>query len=82
MINEKHIPMFEVENLMNITISVNNIYPTEIDNTDKHYVGCKFNSFHCENLIYFINLFIIFEDDFYKKIFHLFCIKIFANLIH
>lgn len=81
MTNEKYIYMLGVENLMNITISENNILKLEICNINRRKAVYKFNSVHCENLICFVNLCIIFDENFNKIILNSFCLKISTNLI-
>ncbi|KAA6381304.1 MAG: hypothetical protein EZS28_023172 [Streblomastix strix] len=55
-INEKYVPKHEVENVMNIMIVINNIYPLKIDNSERRYVVCECSSVHRGNLVYFTNL--------------------------
>ncbi|KAA6394712.1 MAG: hypothetical protein EZS28_009760 [Streblomastix strix] len=43
---EKYVLKHEVENVANIIIVINNIFPLKIENSDRHYVVCKCNSAH------------------------------------
>ncbi|KAA6383281.1 MAG: hypothetical protein EZS28_021192 [Streblomastix strix] len=43
-INDKYVPKYEIENVVNIVIVTNNIYPLKIKSSDRHYVICKCNS--------------------------------------
>ncbi|KAA6383794.1 MAG: hypothetical protein EZS28_020680 [Streblomastix strix] len=72
MINEKSIPKHEVENVVNIIIATNNVYPLKIENSDRRYVVCKCGSVHRGDLTYFTNLCASFDDEFYKNLFTFF----------
>ncbi|KAA6404472.1 MAG: hypothetical protein EZS28_000023 [Streblomastix strix] len=45
-INEKSVPKHEVENIVNVMIVTNNIYPLKIENSDRRYVVCKCHPVH------------------------------------
>ncbi|KAA6376748.1 MAG: hypothetical protein EZS28_027727, partial [Streblomastix strix] len=45
-INEKYVPKYEVENVVNVMIVTNNIYPLKIENSDRRYVICECNPVH------------------------------------
>ncbi|KAA6367969.1 MAG: hypothetical protein EZS28_036503, partial [Streblomastix strix] len=71
-INEKYVPKHEVENVVNIMIVTNNIYPLKIENSDRRYVVCECSSVHRGDLAYFTNLCNSFDDDFYNNLFTFF----------
>ncbi|KAA6382292.1 MAG: hypothetical protein EZS28_022183, partial [Streblomastix strix] len=45
-INEKYLLKHEVQNVVNIMIATNNIYPLTIENSDRRYVVCQCNPVH------------------------------------
>ncbi|KAA6404461.1 MAG: hypothetical protein EZS28_000012 [Streblomastix strix] len=45
-INEMYVSKHEVENVVNIMIVTNNIYPLKIENSDRRYVVCKCHPVH------------------------------------
>ncbi|KAA6394538.1 MAG: hypothetical protein EZS28_009935 [Streblomastix strix] len=45
-INEKYVPKQEVENVVNIIIVINNIFPLKIENSDRRYVVCECSPVH------------------------------------
>ncbi|KAA6371245.1 MAG: hypothetical protein EZS28_033229 [Streblomastix strix] len=71
-INEKYVPKHEVENVVNIIIVTNNIFPLKIENSDRRYVVCKCNSVHRGDLAYFTTLCNSFDEDFYNNLFTFF----------
>ncbi|KAA6390719.1 MAG: hypothetical protein EZS28_013751, partial [Streblomastix strix] len=71
-INEKYVPKHEVENVVNIIIDTNNIFPLKIENSDRPYVVCKCNSVHRGDLAYFTTLCNSFDEDFYNNLFTFF----------
>ncbi|KAA6391051.1 MAG: hypothetical protein EZS28_013417, partial [Streblomastix strix] len=71
-INEKYVPKHEVENVVNIIIVTNNIFPLKIENSDRRYVVCKCNSVHRGYLAYFTTLCNSFDEDFYNNLFTFF----------
>ncbi|KAA6378906.1 MAG: hypothetical protein EZS28_025567, partial [Streblomastix strix] len=71
-INEKYVSKHEVENVMNIIIVTNNIFPLKIENIDRRYVVCMCNSVHRGDLAYFTNLCNSFDEDFYSNLFTFF----------
>ncbi|KAA6362884.1 MAG: hypothetical protein EZS28_041589 [Streblomastix strix] len=71
-INEKYVPKHEVENVMNIIIVTNNIFPLMIENRDRRYAVCKCNSVHRGDLAYFTNLCNSFDKDIYNNLFTFF----------
>ncbi|KAA6398560.1 MAG: hypothetical protein EZS28_005908 [Streblomastix strix] len=71
-INEKYIPKHEVENVMNMILVTNNIFPIKIENNDRRYVVCKCNQVHREYLTQFPNLCNSFDEDFYNNLFTFF----------
>ncbi|KAA6375915.1 MAG: hypothetical protein EZS28_028558, partial [Streblomastix strix] len=71
-INEKYVPKHEVENVVNIMIVTNNIYPLKIENSDRSYVVCECNPVHRGDLAYFTTLCNSFDEDFYNNLFTFF----------
>ncbi|KAA6372790.1 MAG: hypothetical protein EZS28_031683 [Streblomastix strix] len=71
-VNEKYIPKHEVENVVNMILVTNNIFPIKIENNDRRYVVCKCNSIHRADLDYFTNLCNFFDEDFYNNLFTFF----------
>ncbi|KAA6380709.1 MAG: hypothetical protein EZS28_023765 [Streblomastix strix] len=71
-INEKYVPKHEVENVVNIMIVTNNIYPLKIENSDRRYVVCECSPVHRGDLAYFTTLCNSFDDDFYNNLFTFF----------
>ncbi|KAA6400330.1 MAG: hypothetical protein EZS28_004147 [Streblomastix strix] len=71
-VNEKNIPKHEVENVVNMILVINNIFPIQIENNDRHYVVFKCNSVHRRDLAYFTNLCNSFDEEFYINLFTFF----------
>ncbi|KAA6358561.1 MAG: hypothetical protein EZS28_045912, partial [Streblomastix strix] len=71
-INEKYVPQHEVENVENIMIVTNNIYPLKIENSDRRYVVCECSPVHRGDLAYVTTLCNSFDDDFYNNLFTFF----------
>ncbi|KAA6374510.1 MAG: hypothetical protein EZS28_029964 [Streblomastix strix] len=55
-VNEKYIPKRKVENVVNLIIVTNNVFPVKIENSDRRYVVCKCSSTHRGDSKYFDNL--------------------------
>ncbi|KAA6399203.1 MAG: hypothetical protein EZS28_005273 [Streblomastix strix] len=55
-IDEKYVPKHEAENVVNLIIVTNNLFPIKIENSDRRYVGCKCNPVHRGDLEHFTNL--------------------------
>jgi hypothetical protein len=72
MVNEKYVPKHEVENVVNIIMVTNNVFPIKIENSDRRYVVCKCSSVHRGDLKYFSNLCNSFNEDFYNNLFTFF----------
>ncbi|KAA6323193.1 MAG: hypothetical protein EZS28_054343, partial [Streblomastix strix] len=68
-INEKYVPMHEVENVVNIMIVINNIYPLKIENSDGRYVVCECSPVYQGDLANFTTLCNSFDEDFYNNLF-------------
>ncbi|KAA6394723.1 MAG: hypothetical protein EZS28_009748 [Streblomastix strix] len=68
-INEKYVPRYEAENVVNLIIETNNMFPIKIENSDRSYVICKCNPVHRGDLEYFTNLCNSFDEDFYNNLF-------------
>ncbi|KAA6375297.1 MAG: hypothetical protein EZS28_029176 [Streblomastix strix] len=71
-INEKYVPKHEVENVVNIMIVTNNIYPLKIENSDRRYAVCECSPVHRRDLAYFTTLCNSFDEDFYNNLFTFF----------
>ncbi|KAA6376018.1 MAG: hypothetical protein EZS28_028456 [Streblomastix strix] len=71
-INEKYVSKQEVENVVNIMIVTNNIYPLKIENSDRRYVVCECSPVRRGNLAYFTTLCNSFDEDFYNNLFTFF----------
>ncbi|KAA6399042.1 MAG: hypothetical protein EZS28_005433 [Streblomastix strix] len=74
-INEKYVPKHEVENVVNLMIVTNNIYPLTIENSDRRYVVCECSPVHRGDLAYFTTLCNSFDEDFYNNLFTFFMIR-------
>ncbi|KAA6383922.1 MAG: hypothetical protein EZS28_020552 [Streblomastix strix] len=72
MINEKCIPKHEVENVVNVIMVTNNVFPLKIETSDRRYVVCKCSSTHRGDLAYFTSLCNSFDVDFYSNLFTFF----------
>ncbi|KAA6399539.1 MAG: hypothetical protein EZS28_004928 [Streblomastix strix] len=68
-VNEKYIPKHEVENVVNMILVTNNIFPIKIENNDRRYVICKCDSVHRGDLAYFTNLCNSFDEYFNNNLF-------------
>ncbi|KAA6365242.1 MAG: hypothetical protein EZS28_039231 [Streblomastix strix] len=68
-VNEKYIPKHEVQNVVNIILVTNNIFPIKIENNDRRYVVCKCNSVRRGDLAYFTTLCNSFVEEFYNNLF-------------
>ncbi|KAA6384147.1 MAG: hypothetical protein EZS28_020326 [Streblomastix strix] len=72
MINEKCIPKHEIENVVNIIMVTNNVFPLKIETSDRRYVVCKCSSTHRGDLAYFTNICNSFDVEFYNNLFTFF----------
>ncbi|KAA6398304.1 MAG: hypothetical protein EZS28_006169 [Streblomastix strix] len=68
-INEKYVPKHEVDNVVNIKIVTNNIYPVKIETSDRSCVVCECSPVHRGDLAYFTTLCNSFDEDFYNNLF-------------
>jgi hypothetical protein len=71
-VKEKYIPKHNVENVVNLIIVTNNVFPVKIENSDRRYVVCKCSSTHRGDSKYFDNLCSSFDEDFYNNLFTFF----------
>ncbi|KAA6400264.1 MAG: hypothetical protein EZS28_004210 [Streblomastix strix] len=68
-INEKYVPKHEAENVVNLIIVTNNLFPIKIESSDRRYVVCKCSPVHRGDLEYFTNLCDNFDTDYYDNLF-------------
>ncbi|KAA6400573.1 MAG: hypothetical protein EZS28_003897 [Streblomastix strix] len=66
-VNEKYIPKHEVENVVNMILVTNKIFPIKIENNDRFYVVFKCNSVHRGDPAYLTNRCNIFDEDFFQQ---------------
>jgi hypothetical protein len=68
-INEKNVPRFYAENVVNLIISTNNVYPVKIEASDRRYVVLRCCGVHINDFDYWKRLSDGFTVDFYNNLY-------------